>query len=199
MKKPELKQTLIGVGLVALVGAVGAQTYYAHRLSVRLAEQEAKTAGLMIPVDDRAAQIADRGQWDPWGAMHADMMRMQAQMDQVLGGAFGGPPGMAPDPSWPGVGSVTLDEQGNNYVVKAAIPGLKDGDLNVNVDGQVLSITGDTHGQEQQSVDNGQMTSQERYSSTFERAFTLPGPVDSSKMHSQYQDGVLTVTIPKAS
>lgn len=195
MKKPELKQTLIGAGLIALVGAVGAQTYYAHGLSVRLAEQEAKTAGLMIPVDDRAAQIADRGQWDPWGAMHADMMRMQAQMSQ----AFGGSPGMAPDSSRPGVGSVTLDEQGDNYVVKADIPGLKDGDLNVNVDGQVLSITGDTHGQEQQSVDNGQMTSQERYSSTFQRAFTLPGPVDSTKMHSQYQDGVLTVTIPKAS
>ena len=199
MKKPELKQTLIGVGLIALVGAVGAQTYYAHRLSVRLAEQEAKTAGLTIPVDDRAAQVPDSGQWDPWVGMNADMMRMQAQMDQVLGGAFGGSPGMGPDASWPRVGNVTLDEQGNDYVVKADIPGLKDGDLNVNVDGQVLSITGDTHGQEQQSVDNGQMTSQERYSSTFERAFTLPGPVDSTKMHSQYQDGVLTVTIPKAS
>jgi HSP20 family molecular chaperone IbpA len=198
MMKPELKKTLIGAGMIALVGAVGAQTYYAHQLSVRLADQEAKTAGLMIPVDDRTAQIADRGQWDPWATMHADMMQMQAQMNQALGGGIGGSPGMAPDSSWPGVGNVTLDEQGNNYVVKAAIPGLKDGDLNVNVDGQVLSIAGDTHGQEQQSADNGQITSQERYSSTFQRAFTLPGPVDSTKMHSQYQDGVLTVTIPKA-
>ena len=42
------------------------------------------------------------------------------------------------------------------------------------------------------------MTRQESYSSSFQQAFTLPGAVNASGMHSQYQDGVLTVTIPKA-
>ena len=192
MNKTELKQTLIGVGLIVLVGAVGAETYYTHELSQRLAAQETASAGLALPA-------VDPGQPDPWSAMHADIMRMQAQMDRAFGGVFQGHPGRALGASRPAVGSVTLDEQGNDYVVKADIPGLKQGDIQVNVDGQVLSISGATQGREQQSADNGQLNRQERFSSTFEQAFTLPGPVDSAKMHSQYQDGVLTVTIPKAS
>jgi HSP20 family molecular chaperone IbpA len=42
------------------------------------------------------------------------------------------------------------------------------------------------------------VTRQESSSSAFQQAFTLSGPVDASGMHSQYKDGVLTVTIPKA-
>jgi len=191
MNMQTFKQPLIAVGLLVLVGAVGAQTYYTHELARRVTASETQAPALSL-----AGQST--GQADPWMAMHADMMRMQERMDRMFDNGFQNiysMPGVALQP----VGDkVALTDQDGNYVVKADIPGAKESDIAVNLDGRLLSISSKTQGQEKQSADNGQVTRQERYSSAFQQAFTLPGPVNASGMHSQYQDGVLTVTIPKA-
>jgi HSP20 family protein len=83
-------------------------------------------------------------------------------------------------------------------LVKADIPGAKESDISINLDGRLLSISAQTQTSEEQSSDNGQTIHEERYASSFQQAFTLPGPVQASGMHSQFQDGVLTVTIPKS-
>jgi HSP20 family molecular chaperone IbpA len=191
MNKHAFKQPLIAIGLLALVGAVGAQTYYTHELVRRVAADDSRAPAASVPTP--AA-----GQWDPWAAMHADMMRMQARMDRMFGDASQGFPGM-PRGAFKTGGRLTVAEQDGNYVVKADIPGAKDSDIDVNLDGRLLSISSQTQGQEKQTADNGQVVRQESYSNAYQRAFTLPGPVSASGMHSQYQDGVLTVTIPKAS
>jgi HSP20 family protein len=191
MDKQAYKQPLIAVGLLALVGAVGAQAYYTHELARRVAATDTEDPTATMP-----APIA--GEWDPWTTLHADMMRMQERMDRMFDSGFQNIYAM-PHVALQPVGSkVTMEDQDGNYVVKADIPGVKEGDIAVNLDGRLLSISSQTQGQEKQTPDNGQVTRQESYSRSFQQAFTLPGPVDASGMHSHYDDGVLTVTIPKA-
>jgi HSP20 family protein len=126
------------------------------------------------------------------------MMRMQARVDRMFDDASQGVHTIPDNAFQPGGGKVTLEERDGNYLVKADIPGAKESDVDVNLDGRLLSISSQTQGQEKQTADNGQVTRQESYSSSFQQAFTLPGPVNASGMRSQYRDGVLTVTIPKA-
>lgn len=191
MNKQTFKQPLIAVGLLVLVGTVGAQTYYTHELARRVAAIDTEDPAATMP-----APIA--GQWDPWTTLHADMTRMQERMDRMFDSGFQNIYAVPRVALQPVGDKVTLKDQDGNYVVKADIPGAKESDIAVNLDGRLLSISSQTQGREKQTADNGQVARQESYSSSFQQAFTLPGQVDASGMHSQYKDGVLTVTIPKA-
>jgi HSP20 family protein len=74
---------------------------------------------------------------------------------------------------------------------------VKQDDLNVSLDGRLLRISAQCQVQEEETVDGGQVLREEDYSTSIQRALTLPGPVDASKMHTQFDNGVLTVIIPK--
>jgi HSP20 family molecular chaperone IbpA len=190
MNKPMLKRTLIAVGVLAVIGTVGAQAYYSHELAERVAAQKS--------IIQSGTTIVPGGEWsDPWTAMRTEMMRMQEQMDQMYNATFRDfhPTGGAGQKANV---QVTLEEQGNDYVVKANIPGAKESDIDVNLDGRLLSISSQSQGREKQTGDNGQVIRHESYASSFQQAFTLPGPVNATGMQSHFKDGVLTVTIPKA-
>jgi len=201
MNKRILYRSLISAGLFALVGAVGAQTYYTHELLQRVAGNDAAalpadppvvppTVANTLPPPDAA--------WNPWAAMHADMAQMQAEMDRMFQGFPGGFHHTLAGPDIEQA-TVTLKDDGKAYVVKAQIPGAKEDEINVNLDGRLLSISSQTQGSEEHSDGQGKPMEQAAFASTFQQAFTLPGPVNAGGMHSRYQDGVLTVTIPKAS
>jgi HSP20 family protein len=190
MNRHNFKRPLIAIALLALVGSVGAQTYYTHELATKVADKQGVT--------EQKAPIPDeQTQWDPWNTVHRDMMRMQSEMESLYNQAFhdfytarfSNPPADA---------SISLKEQGNDYVVKADIPGVQESDININLDGRLLSISAQTSTSQQETDAKGHAIEQDRYASSFQEAFTLPGPVNASGMHSQYQDGVLTLTIPKA-
>lgn len=188
--RSSLSRNLMAIALLGAFGAAGAQTD---------TPAEAATQGAPQATPQQAERTpAPRFEWrDPWAALHADMMRMQAQMDQMFNGALS-------DVNAGGVGNVqqsepmvTLEEQGDSYVVKAEIPGASEGDINVKLDGRLLSISSQSQGGEQQTAENGQVIQQESYASSFQQAFTLPGPVEATGMQTRFRDGVLTVTLPK--
>lgn len=190
MNKQAVKGTLIGVGLFVLAGAVGAQAYYSHELAKKVAATSDEIGTPPVP-DERRIEAQD-----PWAAMHAEMMREQARMDQAFNTMFArmqGPKFNTQNAQ----NSVTVDEQGDNYVVKADIPGAKEGDIDVQLNGRLLSISSQSTGGEQKNDDKGNVVQQENYTSSFEQAFTLPGPVNAAQMKTHFDKGVLTVTIPK--
>lgn len=179
-----LKQSLVAIGLLSMIGAVGAQAYYSRELVQRVAAQESAPAPVVPP-------------GDPWTAMRADMQRMQAEMEQAFDNAFHRFP--AVEPAGPSTEArVSLQEDDGNYLVKATIPGAKESDINVQLDGRLLSISSQIQGGGDEKAGNGEVIGQERYSSSFQQAFTLPGPVNATGMQMDFEDGVLTLTIPKA-
>jgi HSP20 family protein len=192
MKKHVLRNTLIVAGLLGAIGVAGAAAHEAL-------EQKDNAAAPDIQVQPQ--QQTPQDAWmpqDPWASMHADMMRMQSQIDQMFNSTFKdlrvNPYGY---PDQQAGARVTLQDKGGNYVVKAKVPGASEDDINVNLNGRLLSISSRTGSREQDKSDNGRMIQQQSFASSFQEAFTLPGPVNAAGMQSQFKDGVLTLTIPK--
>jgi HSP20 family molecular chaperone IbpA len=192
MDKHSFTRPLITIGLLVLVGAVGAQTYYTHELAKRVSGDDTGN------VPEQSQVTPHNGNSDPWTVMQQEMLRMRTEMNKMFDHSFQDFQDLSPQGIMPGNANVSLEDQGNNYVVKADIPGAKENDIQVNLDGRLLSISAQTQGSQEQKTDNGKVIREENYASSFQRAFTLPTAVNAAGMHSQFHDGVLTVTIPKA-
>jgi HSP20 family protein len=191
--------TGVTVGAVLLIGAVSADAYYTHELAERVAARNVATT----PVDPLSGSalpstpLGSRAANDPLAAMTAQMARMQTQMDKMFNSAFQNPGGMD-FVDGQGSAQVSLNEKGKDYVVTAKIPGAKKGDIDVRLSGRLLTLSSKEEGSNSKTANNGQLTQQDQYASSFQQAFTLPGPVNASEMKSKFKDGVLTLTIPKA-
>lgn len=90
---------------------------------------------------------------------------------------------------------VDVTETDQAYEVKADMPGLKKEDIQVAIEGNVVSISATT--QQEQEQTRGGLVYSERYSGTQYRSFSLPQEVDDAKTEAKYEDGVLRLTLPK--
>ena len=91
---------------------------------------------------------------------------------------------------------VEVLQKPNAVVLRADLPGLKPDEVNVSVDNDVLTISGERK-QEQREEREGYFRSERSYG-TFHRAFTLPDAADEDKISASFKDGVLEITIPLA-
>lgn len=82
----------------------------------------------------------------------------------------------------------------DTYVVTAELPGLKSEDLEINVEGDILSLKGERKAHE--LVEGASYHRRERAAGKFHRSITLPNKVDSENVKATYKDGVLTVRLP---
>jgi HSP20 family protein len=87
---------------------------------------------------------------------------------------------------------VDVHETEEEYLVKIDLPGVKSADVNVEVNDNVLSISGSRVADE-----TGTAQLVERPYGTFTRTLTLPQGVDSDSIEAGYHDGVLELRIPK--
>jgi HSP20 family protein len=91
---------------------------------------------------------------------------------------------------------VDVLEDQDGYVLHASLPGLKPEDVQINLQGDTLSI----RGQAPQTTEEKGKTYlvRERQQLSYARSITLPGPVDADRASAQFEHGVLTLTLPKA-
>ena len=92
--------------------------------------------------------------------------------------------------------TVDIFERGDDLVLRAEIPGVKQDDVDLSVDGDVLTIRGERVRDEKLSDESYHRI--ERSFGAFTRSFTLPSSVDSTHIVASYKDGVLEVILPKA-
>jgi HSP20 family protein len=90
---------------------------------------------------------------------------------------------------------VNIKETPDAYLVEMAAPGLKKSDFHIDIDNQVLSIASET--KDENEVKEETYTRQEFGYASFKRSFTLPETVDEGKINAKYNDGILTVHLPK--
>jgi HSP20 family protein len=81
-------------------------------------------------------------------------------------------------------------------VVEMSIPGINPNDLNISVTGDTVSIGGEI--KHEHANQKGQAVMSEIWRGKFQRSFTLPVEVDASKAEASYDDGLLTLTLPKS-
>jgi len=89
-----------------------------------------------------------------------------------------------------------IHETDNELVVTADLPGIDPKSVDVRVENNVLSMTGERKFEE--AAENGNVHRVERMYGAFARSFTLSTPVDTEKIQANYKDGVLKITLPKA-
>jgi len=90
---------------------------------------------------------------------------------------------------------VDIFETENELVLKADLPDVKPEEVEVQVENQTLTIRGQRKFEQQ--FDKGGFHRIERSYGTFVRTFTLPSTVDTEKVQANYDNGVLTVALPK--
>lgn len=92
---------------------------------------------------------------------------------------------------------VDIVEKDGIFKVRADIPGVKKEDINVRIDGNLVQIEAHTKDEKEFKENGGKVLRSERYSGVVSRAFTLAQDVDDSKATAKYEDGVLTLELPK--
>ena len=97
-----------------------------------------------------------------------------------------------PAGSWP---AINLYDEGSNLIVEAEVPGLTEDKIQLSLDENVLSISGE---RKVEVPKDYAVHRQERSSIKFARSFSLPSKVDSEKVAAAVKDGLLTVTMEKA-
>ena len=93
--------------------------------------------------------------------------------------------------------AVDIHELDDRFTVEADFPGFDKGEIEVNVDNNVLTVSA-THKEEQEQKEKGKLIRKERRVGTYARSFSLGENIDESKIEANFKDGVLTIAIPKA-
>jgi HSP20 family protein len=90
---------------------------------------------------------------------------------------------------------IDISKADDTYTVKADIPGVKKDDIQVSIDGNEVTISGEIK-KETEEKKGEEVLRSERYYGKVSRSFTLPHDVDEAKVVAKYADGVLKVTLP---
>jgi HSP20 family protein len=91
---------------------------------------------------------------------------------------------------------VDVKEQDNRFTVHAELPGIKKEDIQIQIDGPVVSISAERK-QEREVKEGGRVLRSERYFGKVSRSFQLATDVDENTASAKFNDGVLELTLPK--
>ena len=92
---------------------------------------------------------------------------------------------------------VDVMEKNGTFKVRADLPGVKKEDINVRIDGNIVQIDAETKKEKDVKEEDGKFLRSERYYGSVSRTFSLAQDVDESKAVAKYEDGVLTLDLPK--
>ncbi len=123
-------------------------------------------------------------------------LTLHREMNQLFDDVFSRfdatvPSFFSPMPTWP---KVEVAETENGIRVAAELPGMDEKDVEVSVIDNVLTI----RGERKAHIDDSERHFSERYYGRFERMIPLPFEVEDERAEASFENGVLTVTLPKS-
>ncbi len=137
----------------------------------------------LLPERSRTGSSED---WSPMSELGQLNERMRRMLEQTFGGMLDEPAGWIP--------AVDIEEREDAYVVEAEVPGVKREDVNIDVAGKELTISGEIKEREREGV----IRRRTRRVGRFEFRVALPSEVNPEGVDAKLNDGVLTVRVPKA-
>ena len=131
--------------------------------------------------------------WEP----AREMMTLREAMDHLFDDAFTRPFSLMRNggSTWSSP-AIDMYQTDHEVVVKAALPGIKADEVQINVTGDILNIRGETK-QDEEKKDKSWHIREQRWGA-FERSVLLPTGVISDKAKADFDNGILTITLPKA-
>jgi len=92
--------------------------------------------------------------------------------------------------------AVNIEENENEYLISAELPGVKKSDVKITFEDGALSISGEKRVENEEKKDNFHRI--ERRYGVFSRSFAIPSSIVIDKIDASFKDGVLNVVLPKA-
>ena len=134
--------------------------------------------------------MSNLNRWEPV----REMMTLREAMDRLFDDAFTHPISVR-DGGW-SAPAVDMYQTDDEVVVKAALPGFKAEEVQINVTGDMLTLRGEVK-HEEEKKDRSWHIREHRWGS-FERSVALPTAVVADKANADFDNGILTITLPKA-
>ena len=116
---------------------------------------------------------------------------LQRELDRAFGGTETMESGAFVPP-------MDVIETSDEVLVHLEVPGISRDDLEIRAEGNVVIVSGEKKFRKQENQKEGGFHSVERRYGRFERSFALPRTVNVSNIRAQYDNGVLTIALPKA-
>jgi HSP20 family protein len=129
--------------------------------------------------------------WDPF----REMVSLRDAVNSLLQESFIRP-GSALATGGPVTLPLDIAETENEFVIQASLPGVQPEDVQITVHGDTLTIRGE--GRVEPGQEGRHWLLRERRFGPFQRSISLTVPVSSDRASAQYENGVLTLTLPKA-
>ena len=127
-----------------------------------------------------------------------EMMSLRDAMDRLFEESFLRPGFFGANESGAAMLPMDMYETENEVIVKAAVPGVKPEDIEVTVTGDLLTIKGEFKTESENGDEKRNWHRQERRFGSFSRQVTLPAGVNTDACQADFEDGVLTLQLPKA-
>lgn len=129
--------------------------------------------------------------WEPV----AELNTIQTEMNRLFNTFFDQPSSSGRGGARRWIPAMDLVETADHYVLRADLPGLSDEDVNVQLEDNVLTISGERKAENEQRQEGYYRL--ERASGAFSRSLTLPEGVDPDGVTAHFDRGVLEIAIPK--
>jgi HSP20 family protein len=129
--------------------------------------------------------------WEP----ARELQTIQQEMNRLFGTVFDNPAGGNGSIARRWIPAMDLVEEDGRYVLRADLPGLAEQDVSVELEDNVLTVSGERKSEHEDRKDGYYRI--ERASGSFSRSLTLPEGIDPESIQAQFDNGVLEVTIPK--
>ena len=128
--------------------------------------------------------------------MANDMMNRRNYMMDAMNDWFGFPRNFFDDNEIENIMQSDVAETDKDYLVKIDMPGMDKQDINVNYNDGTLNVSGTRKSFKDTSDKNRNIIHKERSEGSISRSYRLPNVV-ASEIHAKYDNGVLTITLPK--
>ncbi|MCW3066615.1 MAG: Hsp20/alpha crystallin family protein [Solirubrobacterales bacterium] len=132
--------------------------------------------------------------WEPVREINS----IQQEMNRLFNTFFDTPAAGASGPDQRGrrwIPAMDLVERADHFVLEVDLPGLTEADVKVELEDNVLTISGDRKQDEQRRADGYYRL--ERAFGSFSRSLTLPEGIDAEGVSASFENGVLEVRVPK--
>ena len=133
----------------------------------------------------------------------SEALSLRDMMSQLMENAFVSPDQYLSD--WlPGNGStsggpaIDITEDNDSYIIKAALPGWKPENVELTFEGGTVTLKGEVKEETEQKDESTRWHRREIRRSAFARAVALPADVEAEKAKAEFENGILTLTLPKA-
>ena len=129
--------------------------------------------------------------WDPF----RDLNTLQDRMNRLFEQANRGWRSDEPSATTAWSPSVDIFETEGEIIVQAEVPGMDQKDLGLSLENNVLTLKGERKFQKETKDENYRRI--ERSYGSFSRSFSIPAMVNEDKIRADYNDGVLSISLPK--